>query len=78
MHLIGATLGDLVPGQLGVTELVYGQAGHVLSLRPEDALSIALLAHLAQLFWVVVSLLLPVLFFKVDDHARKTSKALRP
>lgn len=71
MHLIGATLGDLVPGQLGVTELVYGQAGLVLNLSPENALSIALLAHLAQLFWVVISLLIPIWFFKADDHAQK-------
>lgn len=59
MHLIGATLGDLVPGQLGVTELVYSEAGTILSLKPEDALSIALLAHMAQLFWVVVALMVP-------------------
>ncbi len=62
MHLMGATLGDLIPGQLGVTELVYSEAGIVLSLQPEDALSIALLAHLAQLFWVIVALVLPIVF----------------
>lgn len=60
LHLVGATLGDLVPGQLGVTELVYREAGAVLSLKPEDALSIALLAHMAQLFWVVVALMLQI------------------
>lgn len=62
MHLLGATLGDLVPGQLGVTELVYSEASAILHLKPQDALSIALLAHLAQLFWVVVALLTSFLF----------------
>ncbi len=61
LHLIGATLGDLVPGQWGVTELVYGETGSILGLGDQGALGIALQAHLAQLFWVFVTLLMKVL-----------------
>lgn len=56
LHLVGAAAGDLIPGQLGATELNYGLSAGVLGLQPVDALSIALLAHLALLFWVVVGL----------------------
>jgi hypothetical protein len=66
LHLVGATLGDLVPGQLGVTELVYREASATLNLEPEDALSIALLAHMAQLFWVVAALVVNVMM--VSQH----------
>ncbi len=61
LHLIGATLGDLIPGQWGVTELVYGETGSILGLGDQGALGIALLAHMAQLFWVLVALLLNLL-----------------
>ncbi len=56
LHLIGATLGDFVPGQLGVTELVFKEASAALALNTEQALSIALLAHASQLFWILVAL----------------------
>lgn len=57
IHLVGAAAGDLIPGQLGATEINYRLSAGVLRLQPVDALSIALLAHLAQLVWVVVGLL---------------------
>jgi hypothetical protein len=49
-HLVGAALGDLVPGQVGVTEAAYGVFATTLGLggQPARALSIALMARIAQ------------------------------
>jgi hypothetical protein len=60
LHLAGAAMGDLIPAQLGATEANFELSARVLSLKSSDALSIALLAHLAQLFWVSAGLLLEV------------------
>ena len=61
VHLVGATVGDLIPGQLGVHELVYSQAGTLLGIGAEQALSIALLAHISQMFGVALALVVPLL-----------------
>jgi hypothetical protein len=57
LHLVGAAVGDLIPGQLGATELNYQLSAHILGVRPAEAVAIAILAHIAQLLWVVVGLL---------------------
>jgi hypothetical protein len=62
LHLAGAMVGDLIPAQLGATELNYRLSAQALSLGPADALSIALLAHLSQLFWVAVGSVVPALW----------------
>lgn len=51
IHLVGATLGDLFPNQLGVVDGVYRTFAPVLGLgaAPERALSIAFVVHTTQL-----------------------------
>ncbi len=51
IHLVGATLGDALPNQLGVVDGAYRAFAPMLGLShaPERALSIAFLAHAAQL-----------------------------
>jgi hypothetical protein len=51
IHLVGATLGDLMPNQLGVVDGVYRAFARVLGFAgaPERALSIAFIAHAVQL-----------------------------
>jgi hypothetical protein len=51
IHLVGATLGDLLPNQLGVVDGAYRAFAPMLGLghAPERALSIAFVAHTAQL-----------------------------
>ena len=56
LHLIGAAVGDLIPAQLGATEAGFALWARVLSLTPSDAVSIALLAHLARLIWMSIAL----------------------
>jgi hypothetical protein len=51
IHLVGATLGDLLPNQLGVVDGVYRTFAPVLGFAsaPERALSIAFVIHAVQL-----------------------------
>ena len=51
IHLVGATLGDMLPNQLGVVDGAYRAFAPMLGLShaPERALSIAFVAHAAQL-----------------------------
>ena len=69
IHLVGAAVGDLIPAQLGATEGNYTLAASALGLTAAAAVSIALLAHLAQLFWVGVGTLGPLVW---------RAKGLRP
>ena len=60
IHLVGASVGDLIPAQLGVMEGNFTLAAHALGLAAAAAVSIALLAHLTQLVWVVIGSLVPI------------------
>lgn len=62
IHLVGAAVGDLVPAQLGATEGNFTLAAGALGLTRASAVSIALIAHLAQLVWVVVGSLVPLVW----------------
>jgi len=54
LHLVGVALGELVPGQLGVQEAGYTWSATVLQLPRGNSVSIALVAHLAQLVIVLI------------------------
>lgn len=54
IHLVGSAMGDLIPGQLGVTEATYSLWSSALSLDAAAALAIALLAHLSQASWATI------------------------
>jgi hypothetical protein len=58
IHLVGAAVGDLIPGQLGATEGNYTLAASALGLPVASAVAIALLAHLSQLTYVLVGSLI--------------------
>jgi hypothetical protein len=60
IHLVGATVGDLIPQQLGATDVNFTLSASALGLAPGDAVAIALLAHLSQLIWVAVGALVPL------------------
>lgn len=53
IHLVGAAVGDLIPGNLGATEGHYTLAASALGLPVASAVGIALLAHLSQLVYVL-------------------------
>lgn len=54
IHLVGSAMGDLIPGQLGVTEATYSLWSSALSLDAAAGLAIALLAHLSQACWATI------------------------
>jgi hypothetical protein len=56
IHLVAAMVGYVVPANLGATEGNFTLAAGSLGLTTANAVSIALLAHLAQLVWIVVGL----------------------
>jgi hypothetical protein len=62
VNLVAGTIGDLLPAQLGATEATFTWTSQILSLDPGDALSIALLTHMAQMFWVAVGLIVPLVW----------------
>ncbi|HEY3804237.1 MAG TPA: lysylphosphatidylglycerol synthase domain-containing protein [Kofleriaceae bacterium] len=62
IHLVGAAVGDLIPAQLGATEGNFRLAGSALGLSHASAVSIAVIAHLAQLVWVSVGALVLLLW----------------
>jgi uncharacterized membrane protein YbhN (UPF0104 family) len=49
IHLVGASVGDLVPAQLGTNEGAYGLFAGALGLGAAAAVSVALLPRFAQL-----------------------------
>ena len=62
VHLVGAAVGDLIPAQLGAIEGNFTLAASALGLTAAKAVSIALIAHLAQLAWVIVGSLVPIVW----------------
>jgi hypothetical protein len=62
IHLVGAAVGDLIPAQLGATEGNFRLAGSALGLSRASAVSVAVVAHLAQLVWVSVGALVLLLW----------------
>lgn len=59
VQLVGQAAGDVVPGQLGVTDAAFALAAAELRMDAARALSIPLLIHGAQLFWAAVGALVP-------------------
>jgi hypothetical protein len=59
VHLVGATLGDLVPGQVGVVEGCYRYFSPLLGLAtdPASALAIPLVGRVAQLSLAITSVI---------------------
>jgi hypothetical protein len=56
--LVGASLGDLVPGQLGATDATFAVSAGTVGLTREAAISIALVIHLVQMSWLGIALLM--------------------
>jgi len=60
VHLVGASLGDLVPAQLGASDAAYAASADALGLSAGSALAIALLAHATQAVWCLGGALVPL------------------
>jgi uncharacterized membrane protein YbhN (UPF0104 family) len=56
VNLVGASLGDMVPGQLGTTDATFSVSAALVGLTPEAAISIALVIHILQMTWMAIGL----------------------
>jgi uncharacterized membrane protein YbhN (UPF0104 family) len=76
VHLVGATAGDVVPNQLGIVDGTYSAFAGALGLgdNPARALSIAFVAHAAQLTLAALC----VLVAAVTRDVASPSSADRP
>lgn len=70
--LVGASLGDLVPGQLGATDATFSISAGLVGLTPEAALAIALAVHAVQLAWLAIALVME-LIIRARGGARDAS-----
>jgi hypothetical protein len=60
LHLVGASVGELVPGQLGVTEGAFRLGASALRVSEAVAVSIPLLERLPQLLWIAAGAFAPL------------------
>lgn len=60
VNLVGASLGDMVPGQLGTTDATFSVSAGLLGLTPEAAISIALTIHVIQMTWMAIGLAIEI------------------
>jgi hypothetical protein len=61
INLAGTAAGDFVPAQLGATDGAFALAASSLGASVAIGVSIAVLIHCVQLFWVAVGALVPLL-----------------
>jgi hypothetical protein len=61
VHMVAISAGDLVPGQLGVTDGAFAIAAPTLGLSLAGAVAIALLSHGVQLVWCAAGAVTPLL-----------------
>jgi len=62
VHMVATSAGDLVPGQLGVTDAAFALAAPALGLSLAAAVAVALLSHGVQLVWCAAGALTPLLW----------------
>jgi hypothetical protein len=60
VNLVGASLGDMVPGQLGATDATFSVSSNLLGLTASKAISIALVVHVVQITWMAIGILTEV------------------
>jgi hypothetical protein len=81
IHLVGATIGDVVPNQLGIADATYGTFAGALGLSnaPARALSIAFVAHIAQLTMAGICVLVAALTRReLTGPAGRETATIRP
>jgi hypothetical protein len=72
--LVGTSAGDFVPGQLGATDGAFTLFHDALGATPAQAVGAALLAHLMQLAWTILSALAPLAALKRTSVARALTR----
>jgi uncharacterized membrane protein YbhN (UPF0104 family) len=61
INLIGGAIGDWIPAQIGTIDGAFTVAASSLGIPQAAGLSIAVMVHCIQLFWVVIGALIPII-----------------
>lgn len=61
INLVASMIGDIIPSQVGITEAGYALVAAQLKLTTSEAIAMALLVHAAQVVWVGLGFLSPLL-----------------
>ncbi len=61
INLIGGAIGDWIPAQIGTIDGAFTVAASSIGVPQAVGLSIAVMVHCVQLFWVAIGALLPVI-----------------
>jgi hypothetical protein len=77
VNLVAGAAGDFIPSQVGAIEASFAGFAPVLSLSLGDAVAIPLLVHLAQMFWIAIGSLLPLIWRVEESNAQNTSPTLK-
>ena len=77
VSLVGGTVGDLVPGQLGATDGAFALAAPYLGLALVDGIAVSVLLHVVQALWAVIGWTLPF-FWKAPAIAKTSSTPALP
>jgi len=62
VYLVGAAVGDVVPGKIGATDGSFAVAAHALGVPLGSAVAVALALHAVQLGWALVGALAAMLW----------------
>jgi len=79
IHLVGATLGDMIPNQLGVLDGAYRAFAGDLGFHddPARALSIAFIVHVAQLLCATACIVVAALTGRADPRGEAAPASVR-
>ncbi|MFO0724763.1 MAG: hypothetical protein U1E65_13360 [Myxococcota bacterium] len=71
LFMVGTSLGDLLPAQLGATEANFVFVRDAIGLSAGEAIAIPLLLRAAQLTWAAIGLVVPLFWGKTPEPARE-------
>jgi hypothetical protein len=74
INLVASMIGDVIPSQVGVTEAGYAMAAKGLSLTESEGIAMALLVHVAQILWVGIGFLSPLLATTTPEPAARAAE----
>jgi hypothetical protein len=60
INMVGTSLGDLIPGQIGATDGAFALGASALGITAANAIAISILAHFVQMCWVLAGTLVPI------------------
>lgn len=69
INLVGTSIGDLVPAQIGVTDGAFALGAAALGITAAAAIAMSVIAHFVQILWCVAGCVAPLLWKAVGHGA---------